>query len=688
MDTASFNTIRNAFFQYNIIEKENETTIVSLINVLPEGKERVHAALSATPAHVLDRQTITNIFVEFVHSDFNFIVAFTSILVFVVLLISTGRIEITFITFLPMLITWIWVLGIMALLHIEFNIVNVMISTFIFGLGDDYSIFVMDGLVQEYKTGKESLQSVRTSIFLSMVTTISGLGVLIFAEHPALRSIAAIAIIGVVCVFLMSQTIEPYLFKLLITNRTKRGIGPMTFRGMMITLADYTLFVGGSFFLTLFGLILSRVPFQKQKIRWLLHFMISFFTKLIIDVAVNLKKKTINLNPDFFKRPGVIICNHTSFLDILFTTALSPKLILLTNKWVWNSPVFGGVVRLVEYYPVTEGVEYSVEKLKRPIKNGYSILAFPEGTRSPDGKIGRFHKGAFYIAEKLQLPVYPLLILGANEGIPKSTMYVNDAHVTLKMLPPIEVDDTRFGESYSERTKKISRYFKEEYARLDEEENTPQSTKIKLLNNYRYKGPVLEWYMRIKLRIENYYEVFDQLVPKQATVLDLGCGYGFLCYTLQFLSKGRTITGVDYDTDKIAVADNGYLKSERLTFHTADVTDFDFSTQDVIIISDVLHYLKEAQQEQLLTKCFHSLSAGGKIIVRDGNADLKVKHKGTRVTEFFSVKLLKFNKSQNELNFISVQAITEFARKNGFEVKVIAQGKLTSNVIFVISKQV
>jgi predicted RND superfamily exporter protein len=54
----------------------------------------------------------------------------------------------------------------------------------------------MDGLLQEYKTGKKILSSYKTSIFLSAITTITGLGVLIFAKHPALKSIAFISIIG------------------------------------------------------------------------------------------------------------------------------------------------------------------------------------------------------------------------------------------------------------------------------------------------------------------------------------------------------------------------------------------------------------------------------------------------------------------------------------------------------------
>ena len=687
IDTGSFNSLRRLFFENNIVSKSGDVTIVSMVNVLPGDRPIVEAALQGTSGTLLDRQMITALFIEFVHDDFNFIVAFTSLLVFVVILIAEGRIEITVITFMPMLITWIWILGIMALIGIEFNIVNVMISTFIFGLGDDYSIFVMDGLLQEYKTGKGHLRAVRTSIFLSAVTTISGLGVLIFAEHPALRSIAAIAIIGIVCVFIMSQTIEPYLFSLLVTRRVRKGRAPMTLKGMVVTFITYTLFLLGSVFLTVTGLILKILPLPAASKKLWYHKLIRFSTAAVILLAFNLRKKVMMAGSDVFTRPGIIIVNHSSLLDILLTAMLHPRVILLTNQWVWNSPVFGGVVRLADYYPVMGGVEASVGRLKERLPEGYSVVVFPEGTRSEDGRIRRFHKGAFYMAEHLNLPVYPLLIYGAAQAIPKGTMYVNEGSVMLKMLPAIEPDDKHFGETYTERTKKVSRYFKEQYENFAQAELTPELCKHQLYNNYRYKGPVLEWYLRIKLKLENYYDAFNKFIPANAAIIDLGCGYGFLCYMLQFLSAGRTITGVDYDEEKIAVASNGFLRSPRLNFFHADITSFELAAYDVIILADVLHYLKTEEQFRLLLTCFSALNPGGKILLRDGDADLKERHKGTKITEFFSVRLLKFNKAQNELNFISGKALREFSESHGYEMQKIDQGGVTSNIVFVLSKR-
>jgi 1-acyl-sn-glycerol-3-phosphate acyltransferase len=679
-------SLRTAFFDDFIIEKDGVATVITLANVKPENKKAVYQQLEKTPAHGVDRQMMTNLFVEYVHSDFNFIVTFTSILVFVALLISYGRIELTLITFVPMLITWIWILGIMALAGIEFNIINVMISTFIFGLGDDYSIFTMDGLQQEYQTGKKVLSTIRTSIFLSAITTICGLGVLIFAKHPALKSIAAISIIGIVCVFIMAQTIMPFLFRTLITNRTAKGFTPITLLSFFRTFITYSFFVGGALLLTVLGFVLKLIPVGKQRIKLFYHTVLKGCAWLVMYVEPNVKKRIIGLTPDMFARPSVIIANHTSFIDILLTVMLHPKLILLTNQWVWDSPIFGGVVRLADYYPVSEGAEDSVERLRDRVNEGYSIVVFPEGSRSADGKIKRFHKGAFYLAETFQIPIRPLLIHGAGDAIPKGSFIANAGSLTLKFLPAIEANDIRFGEKYSQRAKEVSRYFKEEYKTLSRELETPDYFAKRLISNYIYKGPVLEWYMRVKLRLEKNYIPFEKLIPAKASILDMGCGYGFLSYMLQLMSEERTITGVDYDEDKIATASNGYLKTDRLRFFCGDATTFPVEGYDVIIISDVLHYLTTAAQDALLVKCFLALNPGGMLILRDGNADLKERHKGTKLTEFFSIKVMKFNKSENELNFISGKKIRHLAQEYGMKVEEVDDTKFTSNVIFVIRK--
>jgi len=123
-----------------------------------------------------------------------------------------------------------------------------------------------------------------------------------------------------------------------------------------------------------------------------------------------------------------------------------------------------------------------------------------------------------------------------------------------------------------------------------------------------------------------------------------------------------------------------------LNFYCADATRFRLEKYDGIVISDVLHYLSYEAQETLLQQAMEALRPGGVLLVREGNTDLKARHKGTRLTEFFSVKLLKFNKSTSPLNFLSGETIKRIAIQNGLAMEIDDDAKYTSNVIFVIRK--
>ena len=74
-----------------------------------------------------------------------------------------------------MAIGWVWILGLMQLLGIQFNIVNVILATFIFGQGDDYTIFVTEGLIRDYREGRQVLVSYQRSILLSALIMLTSL---------------------------------------------------------------------------------------------------------------------------------------------------------------------------------------------------------------------------------------------------------------------------------------------------------------------------------------------------------------------------------------------------------------------------------------------------------------------------------------------------------------------------------
>lgn len=681
--------IRTILLNDFITEKPGKATVVTLLKVDRANKQAVYNAFEQNSAiTVVDKQYLAERLVGIVKLDFTSIAWMSSLLVFTVLLISFGRIELAFVSFVPMLITWIWILGLMGLFGIPFNIVNIIISTLIFGLGDDYSLFIMDGLLKEYKTGKKNLDSYKSSIFLSAITTLAGLGVLIFAKHPALQSIAVIAIIGIACVVMMSQILIPFFFHLLIKKRTEKKRFPWTLAGALKSAFAFSYFVFGCIVLTIVGLVVIKLNPFKARGKLIYHTILSKFCWSLMYIMGNVKKQIFNPLDERFEKPAVIAANHQSFLDILVMIMLHPKLVLLTNKWVWNSPVFGFVVRMADYYPVMQGAEPSIDALAQKVQQGFSIVVFPEGTRTPDGNMKRFHKGAFFLAEKLQMDILPIVIHGTGYTMTKNDFLLKDGIVSLKFLPRIKPEEKSWGDSYSERAKKIGRYFREEFNKLRKDIETPDYFREQLVYNYLYKGPVLEWYMKVKIRLEKNYKPFNDLVPLQGKILDIGCGYGFMSYMLHFVSAQRVITGIDYDEQKVATANHCFSRNENIQFKFADVIAYPFEQYDCIIMSDILHYLNPDQQKQIIEKSIRHLSPGGNIIIREGNSELAKRHKGTRVTELFSTKILGFNKTSGDgLSFLSGKMIKEIANNEQLDCIEVDNTKFTSNIIFVLKKQ-
>lgn len=688
MEAADVEPLLSVFGDDFIMRKGDSVSVISTARLDIANKEAVLKELSTLEgALILDKGYFTSRLIDLLQEDFNVLVNIDSVIVFLVLLIIYGRFELAVVAYAPIILSWLWILGLMGLFGLKFNIVNIVITTFIFGLGVDYSVFVMQGLTQRYKQGVNHFLSYKRSIIVSAVTTLIGIGVLAFGQHPALRSIAALAIIGNLSVIFLIFTIQPVLYDFLILKRKEKGLLPFTLSSLLLSTFAFLYFLSGCMLLMVFRLVLF-MPLGSLKFRKrIFHFIMMLFCRSLIYIMANVRKEVVGLGNIDFSKPSVIISNHHSFLDIVLLLMFSPKVVMVTNSWVYNSPFFGLAVRFADFIDATKGVENQLDKIGNLVKEGYSIIVFPEGTRSASAKIGRFHKGAFYLANEFKLDIQPVILHGTDYTMPKKDgFYLRNGNVTVKFLPRIKYGDPAFGTTYTEQTKLISRYFKAEYQQLRDQQEYPAYFKETLIKNYIFKGPVLEWYLRVKYRLEGSYNLFHDLVPKTGKVIDLGCGYGFMSYALALSSENRSVLGIDYDFGKIEVAKNCPVVPANLAFDHGDVTTYPYGEADTFIVSDVMHYLVPEEQVNLLNNMAAKLLPGGKIIVRDGDSSKQERHKGTKLTEVFSTGT-GFNKTKNELHYLSKDLIEDFALANNFELEIIDNTKLTSNTVFVLMQQ-
>ena len=163
--------------------------------------------------------------VAMMQNDFRTILGISAIFVFLVLLLSFRRLSIALIAFLPMALSWYVVLGAMYLTNHEFNLINIVVSTFIFGIGVDYSIFMMDGLLRRQSANPADggiLLAHKTAITLSAAILIVCMLALLFAKHPAIQSIGFASLVGMASTLLLTYTLQPLLFRLLQSYKRKK----------------------------------------------------------------------------------------------------------------------------------------------------------------------------------------------------------------------------------------------------------------------------------------------------------------------------------------------------------------------------------------------------------------------------------------------------------------------------------
>ena len=170
-------------------------------------------------------------------------------------------------------------------------------------------------------------------------------------------------------------------------------------------------------------LLYTKIGPMTERKRWRLH-MITYRVARLITMKIGLPGVHFTMTEDAsadFSRPSVIICNHQSHLDLPYLLALTPRIIFLTNNWVWHSKLFGFLIHASEYYPAADGIESLMPHFKSLVDRGYSIAIFPEGTRSADCRIARFHQGAFYVAEQLGLDIQTVMLYGAGKVLRKKS---------------------------------------------------------------------------------------------------------------------------------------------------------------------------------------------------------------------------------------------------------------------------
>ena len=147
----------------------------------------------------------------------------------------------------------------------------------------------------------------------------------------------------------------------------------------------------------------------------------------------------------------LFVANHTSSADAPAVVGAIPRrIVILLKKSLFNYPIVGQAFHLAHFIPVErskrDSAIESVEKAIEAMRAGQSFLIYPEGTRSPDGRLQDFKKGAVVMAIKAGVPIVPIVCSGAHRVMEKRSLVIHPGEILVEFLEPIDTSKYTFEE--------------------------------------------------------------------------------------------------------------------------------------------------------------------------------------------------------------------------------------------------
>ena len=178
---------------------------------------------------------------------------------------------------------------------------------------------------------------------------------------------------------------------------------------------------------------------------WLLRLLIRLYGRCVVAIP-RPWARVEHSGPGWTggRGPCLFICNHRSASDPYLMSFLPCELVQVVNKWPFKLPILGVVARLAGYLSIREmpPEEFYAESAQL-LRDGCSLVAFPEGTRSGGRAMGTFHGTAFRMAQLAGVPIVPICSSGNEQTPPRGSLAIRPAVVRLRMLPPLQPEEYR-----------------------------------------------------------------------------------------------------------------------------------------------------------------------------------------------------------------------------------------------------
>ena len=630
---------------------------------------------------VLDHRAFADHIADLAKDGLGDFAIWTLIAVVAILFLTLGSIELVAVALIPLAIGLAWTFGMMGWLGLPINIMNSVFVVFVIGIGEDYSVFLLMTKLNAWRGRPQKVAVTSASVLISALTTIFGFGVLVFANHPVLFSMGTTVLIGMIFTLAATIFFTPLFMDILLFKDQPRGaprwwhlIGTVWFSAMVAVSQVFLYYV-------LRPVVKLASPGSaddrlrratRSAARWIIRLM-PFGRVLRRDI-----------DSRTFEKPAVVISNHQSAADVFLMVGLPGDIRQTAKKRVFDTPILGIGCKILGHVMVEpRDPAKTLERCRQRLEEGALVHFYPEGTRSVDGFVGRFHLGAFDLAIERRCDVLPVVFCDTNTAMPRDAFWFEPYRASIRALPRITPESFDYNRGGRELMQHCESVVKAAHREQLDALNTPDVVRRKVARLYRYQGKFVEQFVYWKMRMDPVFLALDRIVPREAKVLDLGCGYGLMSHWLSCFTDQRRFCGIDYDEDKIRVARRTATDHPRIFFEHGDILEAPLPECDVVLLIDVLHYWEPAKQQAILAKVHAALRPGGVLVFREAAGGAGSGQERVAWWEKLATRL-GHNQTKEGLHFQTRESYEAALKKAGFNGwEEISGGGRDSNFLLV-----
>ena len=605
----------------------------------------------------------------------------TGLVAAAVLYFALGSIELAMAVLLPVGIGFLWTLGAMGWLELPVNLMDRRFVVLFIGAGAVYSAILATGKLDKWRGRPGRAVATWASVLIPAAPVLFAFGVLVVINRWPLHSTRTAVLLGMVFALTATLIFTPLCMDLLLFKDQPRG-APRWWHPLGTLWV--ILHLGGSqiFLYYLLRPILKIISPREADDR--LRRATRWMARGVVKGLPFGKLEFQNITRATFSPPCIVISNHQSAVDVMLIVSLPGDVRQTAKKRVFDEPMLGIGCKILGHVMVEPNdPETTLQRCRERLAEGACVHFYPEGTRSPDSFVQRFHRGAFELAVDLKQEILPIVLCDTNTAMPRDSYWFEPYHSTVRALPRITPQTFDYSQGSLALMRHAENIVRESLQTQLAQVNTPRVVRRKVARLYRYQGKCVEQFVYWKMKLDPMFVTLDSVVPRQGFVLDLGCGYGLATHWLASFTDQRSFLGVDYDQDKIRVAQRTAPGNPRIRFEMGDFLSMEYPACDTILLLDVLHYWQPEKQQLILDKARRALRPGGRLLLRDGVRAESSAHRRVHRWEQFATRI-GHNRTKEGLHFLTLEELTGALKRAGFaEWEIKREAGRDSNVLLV-----